>query len=329
MITVERGSSLSATTARLVQVCLGALAGALVVAGCSGGSTGRSDVGHAQAGSRQIHLSPDPAYAVSRIDVVFDGPWIDRAKCRYQWRRDGAVIEGARSGSLEPSQFSKGQRISVEVALGDSAPLNLTATVEVRNTPPKITGVDLWMTSASGTPSLQANVQSSDPDADRVSYEYRWFRNGEQLGGEGGATMTTDKLVRGDRVAVEAVASDGQSSSAPLRSPALTIENRPPQFTSQPPAPGPTDAAFRYQIVAADRDGDALSYNLVSAPAGMTVNPGGVVVWPLPPPDQRRGDYPVAVRVTDSKGGEATQEFLIRFETGKKAADVAARPQAP
>ena len=37
--------------------------------------------------------------------------------------------------------------------------------------------------------------------------------------------------------------------------------------------------AYNYQIIASDVDGDALDYSLVSAPAGMTISPTGLISW--------------------------------------------------
>lgn len=300
----------------IARICLAALVGAVAVAGCSGAPKQQSEVQQGQANSSGVHLSPDPAFAASQISVVFDDPWIDPAKCQFLWRRDGVVIEGAKTSSLDPTQFSKGQRISVVVSVADSAGANkteLTARVEVVNSPPKVFGATLLMTATTGTAEIHANVRSTDPDADPVTYDYRWFKNDAPLGGESGPSLAVNKLERGDRVVVEVIASDGQSSSPPFLGEALTIENRPPQFTSQPRAPRATDAEYRYQVVAVDLDGDQLRYELVNAPEGMTVDPTGVVVWRLPAQTERRGDHAVRIKVTDSKGGEAVQEFSIHL----------------
>ncbi len=292
---------------------------AVAVAGCSGGAKQRSEVPQAQAESNGVRLSPSPAFASSRIAVDFVDPWIDASKCQFLWKQNGMVIEGARASSLEPSQFSKGQRISVEVTVPDSSGTSrsaLTATVQVLNTPPSIVSAALTMSAATGVSELEANVQSTDPDGDRVSFEYRWFKNGAPIEGEGGASLKADKFTQADRVEVEVVASDGEASSPPVRSDAfaLAIQNQPPQITSQPRAPRATDSDFRYQVVAEDKDGDPLRFDLVDAPDGMVVDPTGTIVWHLPAPEQRRGVHPVSVKVSDSRGGEAVQAFSIQLD---------------
>ncbi|HEY7727781.1 MAG TPA: putative Ig domain-containing protein [Candidatus Eisenbacteria bacterium] len=290
------------------------LACALLLCGCSAPTSKQSAVDRGRPRSSGLRLSPSPAFAASRIDAIFEDPWIDPAKCWIVWKRNGSVIRGARTASLAPSFFSRGQRISIEVTVEDpagGAARELVAAVDVVNTPPKITGVSLSMNMASGTAEIDANVDSADPDGDRVSYEYGWFKNDRPFGAGAGPALAAGDLARGDRVAVEVVASDGQSTSPPVRSDALVIENFPPQFTSQPVAPRSNDEAFRYQATAVDRDGDPLRYELVSAPDGMTLQPDGLIVWPLPAQDQRKGEYPVRLKVTDPNGGASIQEFSI------------------
>jgi hypothetical protein len=268
-----------------------------------------------------VTLSPNPALAASRIDAVFDDRWIDPAKCRFIWSRNGMVIEGARGSSLEPTHFSKGERVSVQVTVVDPAggsSREMTASVEVVNTPPKVTGATLSLATVGGSAVVQANVQSADLDGDDVSLEYRWFRNDAPVTDGTGPTLAMQGLARGDRVAVEVVASDGQVSSAPSRSEPLAIDNRPPVFTSQPRVPRATDKEFRYKADAVDRDGDPLHYELVSAPDGMTLDPTGMLVWPLPAQNQRQSAYPVTIKVTDTKGGEAVQEFSVRLDGSPK-----------
>ena len=290
------------------------------MAGCSGSPSREGKVDGKAPASAGVRLSPDPAFATSRIDVVFSDRWIDPAKCRFQWRHNNLIIEGAQGSSLEPSQFSKGERISVLVSLADSSgagPSEWTAQVQVVNTPPKISAVALQMVAPSGVPVLQSTVQSVDPDGDDVTCVYKWFKNDAPLAGEGGSTLGADRLARGDRIAVEVVASDGQENTQPVRSETFTIDNRPPQVTSQPHEPRAADASFRYQVVAVDLDGDPLRYDLVTAPDGMTLDSNGMVVWPLPAVADRHGDQPVSIKVTDPKGGEAVQEFSIPLHAAR------------
>jgi len=293
----------------------------MAVAACSGKSDKQN--GTEEAAANGVRLSPNPAYAASRIDVTFDDPWIDPATCRFVWKRNGGVIEEARTKALDSSNFSKGDIIAVEVLVEDSTgakPQRMNATVKVVNTPPKITGVTVMMTTATGKPEVQAIVQSADPDGDGVTYRYRWFKNDDLIGRVDGPSLRPAEFSRSDRVTVEVIAGDGESDSPPVRSDVLEIENHPPQFSSQPVAPQPSDTTFRYQVTVVDPDRDPLAFELVSAPAGMTMGPDGAVVWRLPSQKERQGEHHVSIKVTDSKGGEAVQDFSLRFDSSKAAA---------
>ncbi len=305
---------------RLSTRYLSALACALVVGACSGDSAKQNEVENRNAVANGLRLSPNPAFAASRLDVTFEDRWIDPATCRFQWRRNGSVIEGASTNLLAPSYFSKGDLITVEASVEDSTTgktRHLNASVEVANTPPKITRTTAVMTTSSGTPEVQAIVECTDADGDGLSYSYQWFKNDSPISGATDANVKPSSLMRGDRVVVEVTASDGESHSPPFRSEALEIENHPPQFSSQPVVPKASDAAFRYQATAVDPDSDPLVFELVSAPAGMTMEPQGIVVWALPSQSQRQGEHHVKIKVTDSKGGEAVQDFSLRFDSSK------------
>lgn len=300
---------------------LGVLAWALALAGCSSKHGAATHAG-GSASSNGISFSPSPAFAASRIDVVFADPWVDPAKCRFVWRRNGMVIDGATGASLDPTHFAKGEQVSVDVTLADSSGAvahEWTASTDVVNSAPQITTASLVPGTVSGAAVIQATVQSADPDGDNVTYAYKWFKNDDSAPIGTDSSFPVKSLGQGDRVSVEVVANDGQSDSPPFRSQTFAIDNRAPEFTSQPRAPKPSDTEFRYQASAADLDGDPLTYQVVSGPSGMTVDPTGMVVWPLPAQDQRKGDYPVELKVSDPKGGQAFQEFSVHLDpaTGK------------
>ncbi len=86
--------------------------------------------------------------------------------------------------------------------------------------------------------------------------------------------------------------------------------NRAPVFTATPPTITNEDAPFSYTAAASDPDGDALSWSLDTAPAGMTVAAlTGVLSYA--PQNADVGDHAVSVRVQDGRGGSATQSFTL------------------
>jgi len=289
----------------------------LLAAGCSAGGNGLRASGH----SGGIRLTPDPAYASARIAVVSDGGW-DLSRSTIHWSRNGQEIPNESGPELSPSSFLKGDVIAVDVTASDPATgvrHSANASVQVVNTPPRLTRVTLTLSSNDSEPVLQANAECADPDGDTPRFTYRWLRNGSAIDGPAGSTLPVSAVKRGDQIVAEVVASDGTSSSPPLRSEPLTIADAPPQFTSAPAAPGPSSPTFEYQAVAADPDGDPVTFELVSGPDGMVVDPHGHVSWTLPTGDQRRGDFPVRIRVSDGRGGEATQDFTVHLDPAPAA----------
>ena len=294
------------------------LAAAVWVCGCSGGGGGSGERAGAAGGPASgVRLLPDPAYASARIEAVLDDPRLDADDCRFEWRRNGDVIAGAESEALDPSEFARGDEIEVAVLAPDGpggATRRLGATVRVRNTPPTLTRIFLGITNDSGGPAVASTVESVDPDGDAPGYEYRWFANGVPIVGEGAAALPVARVARGDQVVVEVVARDGEDESLPMRSEPFAFTNRPPEISSQPNAPRAADDRFQYQAEGSDPDGDALRFELVAGPDGMTVDAAGSVSWPLPTGSLRDGDFPVRIRATDSRGGEATQDFTIHLD---------------
>ena len=75
--------------------------------------------------------------------------------------------------------------------------------------------------------------------------------------------------------------------------------NRPPVIAPIGDQTATEGTELRMRVTATDPDGDALTYSLAGAPAGMNIDPAtGVLTW-TPAEDQGPGAYRVAVRVAD------------------------------
>ena len=86
--------------------------------------------------------------------------------------------------------------------------------------------------------------------------------------------------------------------------------NTPPQITSVPVTSATQGVLYQYDVEASDAEGDALTYSLTQAPAGMTIDPAsGLISWT--PSATQVGNSAVTVRVTDAHGLQANQSFTV------------------
>lgn len=86
--------------------------------------------------------------------------------------------------------------------------------------------------------------------------------------------------------------------------------NRPPQITSTPVTAATEGVAYAYDVNATDPEGDALTYSLTQAPAGMTIDAAtGLITWT--PSSGQAGAQPVTVQVADAPGLSTSQSFSI------------------
>tara|TARA_R110002110_G_scaffold43803_1_gene135614 strand:- start:9555 stop:18386 length:8832 start_codon:yes stop_codon:yes gene_type:complete len=105
-------------------------------------------------------------------------------------------------------------------------------------------------------------------------------------------------------------ASDGEFDSAEAT---VNIEIRPngnpPFFLSDPVRGASAGTRYRYQPLVTDIDpGDSVSFELLNAPVGMTIDPvTGELDW-YP---QANGEYPVSIAATDTLGLSSAQIFSV------------------
>ncbi len=83
-----------------------------------------------------------------------------------------------------------------------------------------------------------------------------------------------------------------------------------PSITSTPPTGVTVGGLYRYAVTASDPDGDALSFFLDVAPAGMAIDSfTGLIEWT--PGSTQAGTHAIIVRVADTRDQSATQSFSV------------------
>lgn len=88
------------------------------------------------------------------------------------------------------------------------------------------------------------------------------------------------------------------------------VNNWPPFINSEPVGDAIEEEPYRYDVLATDADGDALTYELAQAPSGMTIQAdSGVIEWV--PSVGQHGEAEVVLEVSDGFGGTDSQTFSI------------------
>ncbi|MFN0057738.1 MAG: putative Ig domain-containing protein [Planctomycetota bacterium] len=129
-----------------------------------------------------------------------------------------------------------------------------------------------------------------DPATGRVT----WIPNATQLGSHAATLAVSDGYggVNSQSWDIEVVG---------------VAANRAPVILSTPSFYAEVGVEYEYQVVAIDADLDAITYSLVAAPLGMSINGAtGLVTWT----PTSTGSVTIAIRVLDAMGGAGSQAYL-------------------
>lgn len=248
--------------------------------------------------------------APAAVQIQSEDPEREAVLFHYQWYVDNAPIAGQTNATLRPEFFRRGQTVFVEIVPTDGTSkgeLYRTASVVVGNTSPKVTAVSLVPPTARAGDRLEAHVEVSDLDHDRIDLSFKWYRNDTLIKEGEDSFLDTTGFAAPDTIAVEVTASDPDGFANASRSHTLTLDNSGPTIVSTPPTAAVKER-FDYSLRALDPDGDPLTYHLEMAPPGMAISSDtGHIGWQISTDQQ--GTFHVKVVAKDGHGGLATQEF--------------------
>lgn len=251
------------------------------------------------------------------LDVSTADPDGDVVILQITWLENGRVIEGERAATLTPRTLGRGDRLSAALvpvdARGAAGPAYRVEPVEIANTPPVVSRVEIEPRVAMPGERLRAKVQGTDADGDSIRYIFQWWRNGNPVAAgekdEERTELATDGFARGDSIVAGVTPRDASGPGKIAYAGPVVLSNRAPAITSTPTAPK-GQGVFEYIVTAADPDNDTLTFKLDTAPPGMTIDAAtGKITWRMP--SNLTGPQQVRVSADDGNQGKAFQEFTL------------------
>lgn len=174
---------------------------------------------------------------------------------------------------------------------------------------------------------LPVALTATDPQSDALTYAIVDAPVHGTLSGTAPALVYTPHANYNGADRLTFRANDGASDSN-LATVSITVTpvNDPPRITSTAPLLTADNVPYGYPVTAEDIDvGDALTFSLLTAPTGMTIDPAtGVIAW-RPGADQA-GEHPVTVAVTDRAGASDAQSFELVVQRSNRPPSIVSQP---
>lgn len=268
-------------------------------AGTAAGADFAPAVGTDSGTELTVFLSPLPASREQNLHAMVSG---DLQGPQYRWFVGGTELVEITGSELPSDYIAKGAEIEVIVSKGG---ISGQATTVAVNSPPRLVpgSVDCSL----NQPILP---ETSDADGDHVAIRYLWTVNGQELE-HGENLLTYDQAAGGDQVALQIFISDGELELPVYECYEFTVDNGAPEFVSTPPNSF-SGNLYEYQPQAIDPEGTRVSYQLDSAPDGMTLDPEtGLIRWEITA--ESVGEHTVTLVATDEDGRQNSQTYTINL----------------
>ncbi|NEP56504.1 MAG: tandem-95 repeat protein, partial [Symploca sp. SIO2G7] len=175
------------------------------------------------------------------------------------------------------------------------------------NSPPVITSQPGFVATAEFT--YEYTLTAFDPDGDVLEYELLDAPAGMTLDASTGLLQWTPTLAQQGTTSVRVAVTDPSGGRGSQSFPLLVRVNEAPEITSEPIESATANGLYRYDIRATDPNADPLSYTLLNAPDGMTLDQLGRLSWS--PTAGDIGTYQIEVAVSDNHNATDTQTYEL------------------
>jgi RHS repeat-associated protein len=176
------------------------------------------------------------------------------------------------------------------------------------NQPPVINSTPVFVTTVSQLYSYQA--AATDPQGESLTFSLISAPVGMTIDSTSGLVQWTPGTTQLGSNPVLLAVTDTAGEIA-TQNFTITVRgvNHPPMIQSTPIVTATAGAAYEYDVMAVDPDNDPLTYTLVTAPTGMTIDSLGRITWS--PQIADIGSQPVDVSVSDGRGGTVSQQYTL------------------
>ncbi len=164
-------------------------------------------------------------------------------------------------------------------------------------------------------------VRAADADGDPLRYRLTTSPAGMTINAATGLIQWMPAVAQTGSHDVAVLVEDGRGGNVAQTFTLVVVLvplNRPPIITSVPRFVASVGLPYVYDAAANDPEGDALTFELLTAPAGMSIDPAtGVIHWT--PVVSQVGTHSVSVRVKDASGNAAGTELRDERSAGQRA----------
>jgi len=217
----------------------------------------------------------------------------------------GASMDADGNFNWTPTWGQLGNHI-ITVRATDPGGLSHTRsrTLAVVNNAPVLDPLPAPTTAHPGEP-VMFTASANDPDGDTVTFTLVSGPAGASVDGDGNFNWTPTWAQLGTRIITVRGADPGGLSHS--RSASINVVNSPPVLSPLPSPAGTVGEPIMFMASGSDPDGDELTYTLLSAPSGASIDADGNFSWT----PGAAGNYIVTVKVSDPGGLYATRSCTI------------------
>ncbi len=167
------------------------------------------------------------------------------------------------------------------------------------------------VTSVMFTNIYQYDVEATDNDNDSITFSLSMNPTGMTIDSATGEIVWQPELSHVGSHSVTVIATDAalNSSNQTFNVEVTELVNSLPVFTSIPPTSVGYQTVFDYRLNATDADGDEITYRIVQAPMGVTLERPRDVEYIFSSFD--KGQHTFIVEADDGKGGITQQSFVL------------------